>query len=151
MRPTGIRLRIIVIVTLVFLIIPFFASFASQSQDIPADSEHGKYIVYYFHTDYRCSSCERIEEWSRAAVRSGFAGALKKNHLQWRVRNVEKEDHKHFVQDFGLYTKSLVIVEQADGKPVRWKNLEKVWQLLRNKKGFADYVQSEIKAFMEKS
>lgn len=124
---------------------------AGQDQEDQVASGPGKYIVYYFHTDYRCSSCQRIEKWSDDAVKSGFARALQEDRLQWRVLNVDRQEHKHFVKDFGLYTKSLVIVEQADGEPVRWKNLEKVWQLLRSKEKFTGYVQSEIKAFMEKN
>lgn len=148
MRPTGISACLLLFITLVFLNAP---ASAGQGQKKAAASQSGQYIVYYFHTDYRCSSCQRIEEWSEAAVESGFAGALEKDRLQWQVRNVDKEEHKHFVGDFDLYTKSLVIVQQEDGEPVRWKNLDKVWQLLRNKEKFTGYVQSEIKAFMEKN
>lgn len=151
MKAPGIRICLILFLTFVFLNAGIISGFAAPDNENSTASESGDYIVYYFHTDYRCSSCKRIEEWSQAAVESEFSKALEKGNLQWQVRNVDREEHKHFVEDFNLHTKSLVIVKQADGEPVRWNNLDKVWQLLRNKEKFTSYVQSEIKAFMEKN
>ncbi|MFP3983633.1 MAG: nitrophenyl compound nitroreductase subunit ArsF family protein [Desulfurivibrionaceae bacterium] len=151
MKAPRIRICLILFLTFVFLNSGIISGFAAADHENSTASESGDYIVYYFHTDYRCSSCERIEEWSEDAVKSGFARALQEDRLQWQVHNVDRQEYKHFVRDFDLYTKSLVIVEQEDGEPVRWKNLDQVWQLLRNKEKFTEYVQSEIKAFMEKN
>ncbi len=49
------------------------------------------------------------------------------------------------MQDYQLYTSSLVVVDGSN--PKRFKNLEKVWQLVRDKPAFAKYVQDEVRAF----
>ena len=36
-----------------------------------------------------------------------------------------------------------------DGKEIKSKNLDKIWQLARNKQKFIDYVTAEIKGFLE--
>jgi len=36
-----------------------------------------------------------------------------------------------------------------DGKEVKSKNLDKIWDLARNKQKFIDYVTGEIKEFMK--
>ena len=41
-----------------------------------------------------------------------------------------------------------VLVREAGGKPARWKNLEKIWPLLQDKKEFYKYVQDETRAML---
>jgi hypothetical protein len=106
-------------------------------------------IAYYFHTTYRCASCRAIEAYSREAIESAFAGQLKDGRLLWKVVNVEAKGNEHFVKDYGLYTKSLVLVNETRGKAAEWKNLEKVWQLLQDKGKFLRYVQDETRRYLD--
>lgn len=105
-------------------------------------------IAYYFHTTYRCASCRAIEAYSHEAIESAFADELKDGRLVWRAVNVEVKGNEHFVKDYGLYTKSLVLVNEVRGKRTEWKNLEKVWQLLQDKEKFLRYVQDETRAYL---
>jgi len=41
-----------------------------------------------------------------------------------------------------------VLAEYRDGQVVRWENLDKVWQLVRSKDLFVDYVQNETREFL---
>ncbi len=129
------------------------STFAEQEKPAATVStdDSARFVVYYFYTTYRCASCERIEAWSRNVVQSRFADALKSGTLAWRPVNIDEPGNKHFAKDFSLYTKSVVIVEQENGKTVRWKNLDKVWQYLRDQEKFTAYVAEEMKAFMENS
>ncbi|MEF8824001.1 MAG: nitrophenyl compound nitroreductase subunit ArsF family protein [Desulfohalobiaceae bacterium] len=127
---------------------------ASQSSANTSTSEKDQkthYIAYYFYTSKRCASCYRIENWSEAAIKEHFGQALREGNLRWKTVKVDHPENKHFVKDYNLYTKSVVIVEKNGDETVRWKNLEKVWRLLQDKKAYFDYVTGEIKAFMEKS
>jgi len=105
-------------------------------------------IAYYFHTTSRCASCRSIEAYSREAIESAFADELKDGRLVWKVVNVEVKGNEHFVKDYGLYTKSLVLVNENRGKRTQWKNLEKVWQLLQDKDKFLRYVQDETRSYL---
>jgi hypothetical protein len=104
--------------------------------------------AYYFHTTQRCASCKKLETWSHEAIESSFAGPLKDGRLVWKVVNVETKGNEHFVEEYGLYTKSLVLVREAGGKTARWKNLEKIWPLLQDRKAFDKYVQDETRAML---
>ncbi len=106
-------------------------------------------IAYYFHTTYRCASCRAIEAYSREAIESAFADELRDGRIVWKVVNVEVRGNEHFVKDYGLYTKSLVLVNEVRGKPTEWKNLAKVWQLLQDKPRFLRYVQEETRAYLD--
>ncbi|HET9951141.1 MAG TPA: nitrophenyl compound nitroreductase subunit ArsF family protein [Candidatus Eisenbacteria bacterium] len=105
-------------------------------------------IAYYFHTTYRCASCRSLEAYSREAIESAFAYELEDGRLVWKVVDVEVKGNEHFVEEYGLYTKSLVLVNEIRGKRSQWKNLEKVWQLLQDKEAFMRYVQDETRPYL---
>ena len=110
-----------------------------------------KVVAYYFHTTYRCSSCKKIEAYSREAIESGFAKELKDGRVAWCVVNVDDRANRHFIQDYQLFSKSLVLVKMKDGKQAEWKNLVKVWQLLGDREDFLRYVQAELRSYLEAS
>ncbi len=105
-------------------------------------------IAFYFHGDVRCTTCRTIEAYAEEAFNEGFADQLASGSLEWRVVNVEKPENEHFVEDFQLVTRSVVLVEYRDGKVMRWRILDKVWQLVRSKERFVEYVQSEVGEFI---
>jgi hypothetical protein len=107
-----------------------------------------KYVATYFLTNVRCPSCLTIERLSSETVRVEFSDQIESKQLEWRTVNIDEEGNYHFVKDYGLYTKSVIISEEINGKEVRWKNLPKVWELLGNEGKFRKYLKEEISAFM---
>jgi hypothetical protein len=115
------------------------------------EASSSQFVVYYFHGNYRCTTCLKIESFSKETIAGSFAKDLASGELAWRVVNTDEPKNKHFVQDFELVTKSLVLVEVSEGKVKRWKNLDKVWQLVGNQDAFADYDSQETRTFIGKS
>jgi hypothetical protein len=108
------------------------------------------YMAYYFYTTRRCMTCKTIEQFAQEAIKENFKDDLKSGKLQWQALNVDMPKNKHFIKDFQLYTKSVIVAEYNNGKPVRWENLSDVWQLSRDKQKFIRYVARETQHFMEK-
>lgn len=106
-------------------------------------------IAYYFHGNFRCDNCRKIEQYSREAIEKYFVEELKTKKLTFTSINTDLSENKHFIEDYQLYTRSLVIAEYKDGKQVRWKNLAKVWDYLNDKDAFYEYVKSEIRNYLE--
>ncbi len=106
-------------------------------------------VAYYFHGNMRCWTCRTIEAYAKEAVETGFPEALKDGRLEFRVVNIEKPGNEHFVQDYQLTTRSVVLVKFADGQQEQWKNLQRVWQLVRDKEAFLKYVQDETRSYLE--
>jgi hypothetical protein len=102
-------------------------------------------LVYYFHATTRCATCRTIEAYAQEAVTTAFTADLKSGSLVWRAVNVDEPANRHFIQDFQLYTRSVVVVDAKD--PKRYKVLDRVWQLVRDKAAFRSYVEQEIRAF----
>ncbi|MCE5249753.1 nitrophenyl compound nitroreductase subunit ArsF family protein [bacterium] len=107
-------------------------------------------VVYYFMTAQRCPSCMKIESFTRDAVQENFEDALKNHRLIWRMLAVDTPENNHFVKEYQLYTKSVVLVKIRKGKEVEWKNLEQVWNLLGDEKAFKSYITDEVRTFIEK-
>ena len=105
-------------------------------------------VAYYFHTTYRCATCRAIEAYSREAIEAAFAEDIAAGRLVIRTVNIEVKGNEHFVKDYSLYTKALVLVNEVRGKKPQWKNLEKVWQLVQDKPKFLRYVQAETRGFL---
>ncbi len=105
-------------------------------------------VAYYFHGNFRCKTCLAIERLSRETITAEFPDELSSGRLTWRAVNVEEPDNEHFVRDFELTTRSLVLVSYEDGKVVRHRNLDKVWQLVHDEGAFSEYVREAARAFL---
>jgi hypothetical protein len=105
-------------------------------------------LAYYFHTTKRCVSCRKIEGYTAEAITTGFADELKDGRLVFQVVNIEEKGNEHFVKDYRLFTKSVVLVDEQSGRQTAWKNLPKVWELLNDKEGFQRYIKEETRAYL---
>lgn len=122
---------------------------ANASETAKLQQHQVKTVVYYFHGNMRCASCRKIEAYTKEALQSGFAEALQNGNLELQVINVDKSANEHYVQDFQLYTRSVVLERRAGNQQQQWKNLDQVWSLIRNKTAFMEYVQKQIRAMMK--
>ncbi len=107
-----------------------------------------KVVVYYFHGDYRCPTCTKMEALADKTIKERFAAELASGKLEWKVVNVDLEENKHFSKDYQLYTKSLIVSAVKGDAQIKWKNCEKIWAHVRNPPEYEDYVYDEIKAFL---
>jgi hypothetical protein len=125
------------------------AASPAVSAETQATASTGHVVrVYYFYTTQRCASCKKIEALSEEAVREGFARELGAGALEWKSLNLDDAANRHFVEDYQLYTKSLVVVDLRNGKEVRWKNLPRIWELLRDDVAFRQYVKREVHEYL---
>jgi hypothetical protein len=113
----------------------------------PAAANH-KVVVYYLYFTPRCETCLNMEAFSHEAIQSAFASRLADGTVEWHAYDTGKDEYKHFWDEFKLETKSLIMVDVQNGKPVRWKNCEKIWDLAGAKPDFMKYVQDEVKAYL---
>lgn len=105
--------------------------------------------VYYFHRTLRCPSCEQIELWTRRAVEGGFSDELASGRVRWSPLNLDEPEFAHFNKEYDLNTQSVVLSLGRGAKEDRWKNLEKVWDLLDNQEKFTAYVEGEMRDMMK--
>jgi hypothetical protein len=128
---------------------------AQRTENRPAAPQPGArpatIYVTYFRATARCTSCLKIEDLTDGTMTTRFAGPIADKRVVWRTLNLDEPENNHFVKDYGLYTKAVVVSEFRDGREVRWKNLDQIWQLLGDPPAFQGYVEREVQAFLEKA
>lgn len=135
---------------------PLKKSSTKQKEEAPlplteVKAQNSKVIAYYFHGTFRCGTCSTIEQYSHDAIQTYFAKELGNGKLEFRPVNVEEPGNKHFIQDYQLVTRSLVLSLVTDGKETKWKNLPDVWKLVRDKDKFFQYVKDEVEKFLKET
>jgi len=115
---------------------------------ITTGSDGRKVIVYYFHGNKRCNTCRTIEAWTEAAIQISFSKELDTGRLEWKIVNVDEPENSHFVEDYELTTRTVVLVDVNQGQEERWKRLDRVWQLVKNKEEFVDYIIENTNTYL---
>lgn len=133
-----------IILVLVILCSVGLSAFAQNSED-------RNIVVYYFHGNARCRSCMTIEQFTSETVSKFFNNELKSGKLSFKVINYDERNNKHFLKDYQLYTKSVVICLKENGQEVEYRNLNKVWEYLRNKEKFLSYIKNEVDSLLLES
>jgi hypothetical protein len=119
-------------VSILFLVTKDRGSIAPETNSVSDQT-----IVYYFHGNVRCKTCNTIELWTKEVV-------LKNQDLEWRVVNIDEPENEHFIQDFQISSSTVVL---SDGN--NYSELALVWQLVRDdKESFQLYIQNEIAEFL---
>ena len=144
---------ILTIVLLVFVgasIVALAARGLRQQPGGPPDTITDGLVVYYFHGSMRCPTCRKIESYAHEAIKTGFGAELDSGDLQWKVVNYEASGNEHFGEDYEVTAPTVVLVEMRGGEQKRWKNLDRVWELVMTgtKEEFLGYVQEEAKALL---
>ena len=81
-----------------------------------------------------------------------FAAEIKSGQIKFVVLNIEKEPNRHFVQDYQLSFKSVIVsVRDEKGREKEWKNLSKVWIYLRDKHALTKYIVESIRSHLNEA
>ena len=129
----------------------------SNSQQNPGTTELKKshfanmdkgVIVYYFYGTVRCPTCRKFESYTKELLQNTFSEEIKEGNLIWKMVNTDEPGNKHFMSDYGLYTKSIVLVKISGGMQVKWKNLEKIWETVADKDTFVKYIEDEVREYL---
>ena len=115
------------------------------------DAKGAHVVAYYFHGTFRCPTCHKLEQYSKEAIEANFKDELSSGKLVFRVINIDEKENQHFVNDYQLYTKSLVISLVKDGKEIKSKNLTKIWDYVGDKQKFIDYVKAGVVDFLKET
>jgi hypothetical protein len=106
-------------------------------------------VVYYFHGTRRCATCRKLEEYTHEALMDAFAEDMEAGTIVWRTIDTDVPGNEHYVKDYVLSTKSVILSAETGGSEKRWKNLPRIWELVGDKAAFINYIQDEVEAFRE--
>jgi hypothetical protein len=114
-------------------------------------AQNSKVFVFYCHGTFRCSTCQTIEKYSHDAIYQYFPKELSTGKLEFKAVNIEEEENRHYIKDYQLFSRSLILVLYKDDKQVKWKNLKEVWIHAGDKENFFRYVKDEVEGFLKEA
>ncbi|QIZ77559.1 nitrophenyl compound nitroreductase subunit ArsF family protein [Ferrimonas lipolytica] len=104
--------------------------------------------VYYFHGNARCTTCKKMERYTVNAMQQGYASQLEQGQVNVKITNLEQSQNYHYIQDFELITRAVVLEIEQDGKPIAWRRLDEVWNAVTSEQRFTDYIYAQIGIIM---
>ncbi|MGN0877942.1 MAG: nitrophenyl compound nitroreductase subunit ArsF family protein [Oligosphaeraceae bacterium] len=123
---------------------------ASASGTAPASavgsvSAEPSLTVYYFHGTMRCVTCGKFERLTREVLEGRFGAQMASGKVRLKVVNVEEAGNEHYASDYGLTTRSVVLVG-ASG----FRRLDGIWEKIRESDAaFSEYVASNVSEMLE--
>ena len=140
----------------VFTLVGVYATVEKARANSPATSlsqlqtMDTKVVAYYFHVNVRCTTCRTIESYSRDVIERKFGADIAGNRLQYKLVNVQLPENRHFVKDYQLFTKSLVLVRFEKGREAEHKVLNETWELVGDKSAMQGYVEREVRDYLKR-
>ena len=101
-------------------------------------------VVYYFHSNTRCPTCQSIESQAKDTVQTDFASQLTSGEVSWKVLNYEQPANAQLAKKFEIQMPVVVLAKMKAGQVEDWKRLDEVWALVGDKPAFAKYVRDQI-------
>jgi len=117
---------------------------AAPLSDVSQVEPNEAIIVYYFHGDVRCPTCHKLEDYAKESLDTYFAKDVTGGKIKWMPTNVDTAGNEHFVKDYELVTKSVILSKVVDGQQVAWKNLDRIWDLVADKDKYMAYIRDGI-------
>lgn len=140
---------VVTLALLLFVIAAVVMLFVGRSPKVTGEATAATQITaYYFHNTARCVTCLAIEAQAKKVVEERFEKEVQSGQLAFLSVNMEEPGNAHFTSDFELVSQSLVLVENSELGPARWTVLGRVWELIGNDSAFAEYVETETRAFV---
>ncbi len=106
-------------------------------------------VAYYFHGNARCTTCKTIEKYTEEAIEDGLVEEVASGKLELVAVNVDMPENRHFIDDFELATRTVVLARIENGEQAEYQKLDEVWNLVRNRGAFLDYVKGETRKMLQ--
>ena len=105
-------------------------------------------VVYYFHSNTRCPTCQAIESQSHETVQADFASQLESGEMAWEVLNYEEPAASELATKFEIQMPVVVLARMKEGQIEDWNRLDPVWGIVDDKPAFAEYIRTEIREML---
>jgi len=108
-------------------------------------------VVYYFHRKFRCQSCEVLESTLLNTMQVTYADHFGAGKLAMCIINVDDLENRHYLDQFEIFSNSIIIVKKKRGVVARFKNLESIWDISEDRDAISLMLQTEVAGFLSES
>jgi len=107
--------------------------------------------IYYFYGNQRCTTCVRMEKFTQSTVMNQFLKQVRDGEMQLNLVNVDLPENQHYIDDYQLVFRTVVIANTHNGVDTDWRRLDRVWELANNELAFSQYLTEEINAMVNQT
>jgi hypothetical protein len=116
----------------------------------PLESRAGNPVLLYFiHGRAKCPTCDLILAHTRSALETSFPEETRNGSLVLVTVDVEKPGNEHFMEDFELFTTSVVLFSRNSIGKEHWENLSRAWELAEDGESYKAYFTEEVRRFLQ--
>jgi hypothetical protein len=108
-------------------------------------------VVYYFHRKFRCQSCEVLETTLQNTLQVTYADHFGAGRLAMCIINLDDPENMHYLEQFEIFSNSIIIVEKKSGIVSRYKNLESIWEVSEDRDAISHLLRTEVAGFLPES
>lgn len=101
-------------------------------------------LVTYFSSDVRCISCKTIEQLAHASVDRLQENPELGGRIRFQTLNIDRPENQHFISDYELSFKTVVVSHTDPEGKLHWTKLDKVWQLTTDPDAFHTLIETEV-------
>ncbi len=113
-----------------------------DAEALPADGV----VVYYFHGNKRCMTCNKMEALAAEVIYDEFGEHLRGGTVVFRSVNIETDATRHFVTDFAMTNRCVVMSLRRDGQQVDYHRLDGVWEKISDDAAYTAYIAENLTA-----
>lgn len=121
------------------------AATTSRAEEVLPVVPGNQVVMTYFRNSIRCASCRKIEAHTTETAQKDFAEELASGKLVLRVIDVDQPENHHFIEDYQLTSKAVILNFRVDGEKKNWSDMDKVWDLLDEPEAFRAYLAEPIR------
>lgn len=112
------------------------AEFTASPVGLTAKLAESQFSAVYFHAPHRCPTCREIESFSHDAL----TPEIEAGNVAWQIADYTADANASLVDQFKVFTATVVLVEVQEGEVIRWKNLEEVWEHTSDQADFTAFI-----------
>lgn len=105
--------------------------------------------VINFHGDKRCRTCIGIGTLAKKTLDEEFADEVIAGKVHWEHINVDEAANAHYVKDYEIVSSTVLVTLWKDGKEVKWKRLDGVWDHIGDEPTFRAYVAQGVRDLLK--
>ncbi len=115
----------------------------NKNQNSTKPETINKVGVFYFHSNYRCTSCIFLQKYVEETINEFFQAELRDNKIEFKEVNIDLVENRALTQEFQARGSGLYIKVYFKENSLIEEDIQ-VWRYLNNEQQFKSYLKNKL-------
>jgi hypothetical protein len=106
-------------------------------------------VLVLFHYIKRCDQCRTMEKFAKEVLEDEFQGQVENKTLYFREMEIDQPENRGLVEELGIFTSTLVIVNYGKLEKDSIRVLDRSWALYDNETEFKQMLTHELNQMID--